>query len=100
MSRRRSLILAIVTAGCWIVLLPIVLNSVYRASKLATQRWSKDTVNLPSRSAPALPKVNPLSFAREAVAGCRAGAEGEGEMTRCPLLRPRRAQTSRRMGTV
>jgi hypothetical protein len=28
---------------------------------------------------PPLPKVNPLSFARE-VAGCRARAEGEGEM--------------------
>ena len=30
----------------------------------------------------------------------KVGAEGEGEMTRCPLLRPSRAQTSRRMDTV
>jgi hypothetical protein len=37
MMRPRSLILAIVTAGCWIVLLPIVLNSVYGASKKVEQ---------------------------------------------------------------
>ena len=71
MSRRRSLIVATVTAGCWIALLAIVLNSVFGASKLAKQLRSKDrqsavaSVNLPSRSGPALPKVNPLSFARE-----------------------------------
>jgi hypothetical protein len=69
MSRRRSLIVATVTAGCWIALLAIVLNSVFGASKL--QLRSKDrqrtqaSVNLPSRSGPALPKLNPLSFARE-----------------------------------
>jgi hypothetical protein len=64
MSRRRSLILAIVTAGCWIALLAIVRSKF----KLAKQLRSKDrqsaqaSVNLPSRSGPAVPKVNPPSF--------------------------------------
>jgi hypothetical protein len=34
MTRRRSLILSIVTAGCWIILLAMVLNSVFAASNL------------------------------------------------------------------
>ncbi len=42
MTRRRSLILSIVTAGCWIILLAIVLNSVFAASKLTKQIRSKD----------------------------------------------------------
>jgi hypothetical protein len=42
MTRRRSLILAIVTAGCWIILLAIVLNSVFAASTLTKQIRSKD----------------------------------------------------------
>ena len=64
MSRRRSLIIAIVSAGCWIAILAIVRSEF----KLAKQLRSKDrqsaqaSVNLPSRSGPALPKVNPLSF--------------------------------------
>src|ERR1700694_5895655 len=42
MSRRRSLIVATVTAGCWIALLAIVLNSVFGARKLAKQLRSKE----------------------------------------------------------
>jgi amino acid transporter len=42
MTRRRGLILSIVTAGCWIILLAIVLNSVFAASNLAKQIRSKD----------------------------------------------------------
>src|SRR6266403_2291992 len=34
---RRRLILSIVTAGCWIILLAIVLNSVFAASMLSRQ---------------------------------------------------------------
>jgi hypothetical protein len=49
MRRRRSLILAIVTAGCWIVLLAIVLNSVFGASKLAKQLRSKDRQSAQAR---------------------------------------------------
>jgi hypothetical protein len=37
MTRRRSLILSIVTAGCRIILLAIVLSSVFSASNLAKQ---------------------------------------------------------------
>jgi hypothetical protein len=42
MTRRRSLILSIVTAGCWIILLAMVLSSVFTASNLAKQIRSKD----------------------------------------------------------
>jgi hypothetical protein len=42
MTRRRGLILSIVTAGCWIILLAIVFNSVFAASKLTKQIRSKD----------------------------------------------------------
>ena len=42
MTRRRDLILSIVTAGCWIILLAIVLNSVFAASRLDKQARSKD----------------------------------------------------------
>jgi hypothetical protein len=42
MTRRRGLILSIVTAGCWIILLAIVLNSVLAAGKLTKQIRSKD----------------------------------------------------------
>jgi hypothetical protein len=42
MKRRRNLILSIVTAGCWIILLAIVLNSVFAASNLNKQTRSKD----------------------------------------------------------
>jgi hypothetical protein len=42
MTRRRGLILSIVTAGCWIILLAIVLNSVFAAGKLTKQIRSKD----------------------------------------------------------
>ncbi len=41
MTRRRTLILSIVTAGCWIVLLAIVLSSVF-ASTLTKQIRNKD----------------------------------------------------------
>ena len=34
MTRRRNMILSILTAGCWIILLAIVLNSVFAASRL------------------------------------------------------------------
>jgi hypothetical protein len=37
MTRRRSLILSIVTAGCWIILLAIVLSSVFAAGALSKQ---------------------------------------------------------------
>jgi hypothetical protein len=42
MTRRRSLILSIVTAGCWIILLAIVLGSVFEASTLTKQTRNKD----------------------------------------------------------
>jgi hypothetical protein len=42
MTRRRGLILSIVTAGCWIILLAIVLNSVFATNKLIKQIRSKD----------------------------------------------------------
>jgi hypothetical protein len=42
MTRRRSLILSIVTAGCWIISLAIVLNSVFAVSNLTKQLRSKD----------------------------------------------------------
>jgi hypothetical protein len=42
MTRRRGLILSIVTAGCWIILLALVLNSVFTAGKLTKQIRSKD----------------------------------------------------------
>src|SRR6266403_1257282 len=41
-TRRRSLILSIVTAGCWIILLAIVLSSVFEASTLTKQTRDKD----------------------------------------------------------
>jgi len=42
MTRRRIWMLSIVTAGCWIVLLAFVLNSVFAANKLNKQIRSKD----------------------------------------------------------
>ena len=42
MTRRRDLILSIVTAGCWIILLAIILNSIFAASGLDKQTRSKD----------------------------------------------------------
>jgi hypothetical protein len=42
MTRRRSVILSILAAGCWIVLLAFVLNSVFAANKLHKQIRSKD----------------------------------------------------------
>jgi len=42
MTRRRSLILSIGTAGCWIILLAIVLSSVFAASNFAKQIRTKD----------------------------------------------------------
>jgi hypothetical protein len=42
MIRRRSLMLSIFAAGCWIVLLAFVLNSVFAANKLHRQIRSKD----------------------------------------------------------
>jgi hypothetical protein len=42
MTLRRGLILSIVTAGCWIILLAIVLNSVFATNKLIKQIRSKD----------------------------------------------------------
>ena len=41
MTGRRSLILSIVAAGCWLVLLAFVLNSVFAANKLHKQIRSK-----------------------------------------------------------
>jgi len=42
MTRRRIWMLSIVTAGCWVVLLAFVLNSVFAASKLNKQFRIKD----------------------------------------------------------
>ena len=47
MSRRLKLTLAIVTAGCWIVLLAFVLNSILAANKFDKQIRSKDRQTLP-----------------------------------------------------
>jgi len=49
MMRRRSLILSIVTAGCWIILLAIVLSSVFAASNLTKQIRSKDRQSAQAR---------------------------------------------------
>jgi len=54
MSRRRSLILAIVTAGCWIALLAIVRFEFGLAKRLRSKdrQRAQTPVNLPSRSGP------------------------------------------------
>ena len=51
MTRRRSLILSIVTAGCWIILLAIVLSSVFAASTLTKQTRDKDRLPCSPRAA-------------------------------------------------
>jgi hypothetical protein len=43
------LILSIVTAGCWIILLAIVLNSVFATNKLIKQIRSKDRQSTQAR---------------------------------------------------
>jgi len=53
MSRRRSLILAIVMAGCWIALLAIIRSEFKLAKHLRSKdRSAQASVNLPSRSGP------------------------------------------------
>jgi hypothetical protein len=42
MTQRRSLILSTVSALCWILLLAIILNSVFSATKLTKPVRSKD----------------------------------------------------------
>jgi len=60
MSRRRSLILAIVTAGCWIALLAIVRSEF----KIAKQLRSKDRSSGFGEFA-FTRRPNPLPFARK-----------------------------------
>jgi hypothetical protein len=67
MSRRRSLIIAIVTAGCWIALLAIVRSEfkLARQSEQGPAKLAEASVNLPSRNGPTLPKVEEMHVGAE-----------------------------------